>query len=300
MSAGAGLVCVVGSLNEDIGLRVPTLPRPGETVMSTGRSLGPGGKGANQAAAAGALGARVAMVGAVGTDAAGDRSLAALRARGVDVSGCLKRGDHHTGTAVVVVDDTSENHIVVDPGANATLAPAEVVAALAGLRPRVVLAQLEVPVACVAAAVRECPSATTILNPAPMPPDPTSVLSLLADVDLLVPNRAELGQLAGRPEPRTLAEVASCVADLGFAGDVVVTMGADGAYCFPAGAAPVVLAAEPVTAVDTSGAGDVYCGALARALAAGAPLLEAARLANRAAAASTLLPGAQVPAGFAG
>lgn len=298
--ARAGVVCVVGSLNEDIGLRVPALPKPGETVLSTGRRLGPGGKGANQAAAAGALGARVAMVGAVGADGAGDRSLDALTTRGVDVSRCLRRSDDRTGTAIVVVDDAGENHIVVDSGANSTLTADEVAAAVLDLQPAVVLAQLEVPVEGVAAALRARPAATTILNPAPMPPDARPILGLLADVDLLVPNRTELGQLAGRPEPRTAAEVAACVAGLGASGDVVVTMGADGAFCFPAAGEPVWLEAETVEAVDTSGAGDVFCGALAQALAAGSPLLDAARIANRAAAASTGHPGAQVPAGFTG
>jgi ribokinase len=303
MSAGP-LVCVVGSLNEDTTLRVPGLPRPGETVLATGSFRAPGGKGANQAAAAAVLGrgraARVAMVGAVGSDDAGERSVAALADCGVDVGSVRRLETAPTGTAVVVVDDAGENHIVVDPGANAALAPDEVEKVVADLGPAVVLAQLEVATACIAAAARAVPGARVILNPAPMPADPSVVLALLDAIDVLVPNQAELGRLAGRPTPQTPDEVASCVAALGFAGDIVVTMGAHGAYLVPRDAPARHVPAQPVDAVDTSGAGDVFAGCLAVALAAGEDLVDAVAEANRAAGRSTEIAGARVPAGFAG
>lgn len=302
--SGGPLVCVVGSLNEDTTLRVPSLPRPGETVLATGSFRAPGGKGANQAAAAAVLGrsrgTSVAMVGAVGGDDAGERSVAALAACGVDVASVRRLGTVATGTAVVVVDDAGENHIVVDPGANGALAAEEVEKAVGDLRPAVVLAQLEVATACIEAAARAVPEARVILNPAPMPADPAAVRVLLDRVDVLVPNQAELGRLAGRPTPRTPEEVASCVATLAFAGDVVVTMGAHGAYVAPRDAAARHVPAQPVDAVDTSGAGDVFTGCLAVALAGGADLVEAVAEANRAAGRSTELAGARVPVDFAG
>lgn len=296
------LVCVVGSLNQDTGLRVAALPKPGETVLASSRTTAPGGKGANQAVAAAALGGTVAMVGAVGTDAAGDQSLAALASRGVDSSAVRRVSTAATGSAVVVVDDSGENHIVVDAGANGEVAADKVVSAVGSLAPALLLLQLEVPYAAVAAAAQAAAGVTVVLNPAPMPSDPAQVLAMLAHVDVLVPNRAELGRLAGRPEPLGDEEVAACVDTLDFAGDVVVTMGSGGVYCFPAGfpadGEPVHLPAERVEVVDTSGAGDAFCGCLAVRLAAGDPLLDAVRAANRAAALSTTVPGAQLPADF--
>jgi len=298
------LVCVVGSLNEDTTLRVAALPRPGETVLASDSFRAPGGKGANQAAAAAVLGrgrdARVVMVGAVGRDDAGERSVAALADCGVDTVAVRRLDRTPTGTAVVVVDEAGENHIVVDPGANGALAADEVERVVAELRPSVVLAQLEVATACIEAAARAVPDARLILNPAPMPADPGPVVALLDRVDVLVPNQAELGRLAGRPTPQTPEEVAACVAALGFAGDVVVTMGGHGAYVAARDGSARHLPGQRVDAVDTSGAGDVFAGCLAVALAGGAALAEAVTEANRAAGRSTLLPGARVPADFAG
>lgn len=285
---------VVGSLNEDTGLRVPSLPKPGETILASSRSETPGGKGANQAAAAAILGGRVAMIGAVGTDDAGARSLAALERRGVDTSSVQRVSSRHTGNAIVVVDDTGENHIVVDPGANAALEATHVTQAITAVAPRLVLAQLEVPLSSVAAAVTAAHDATFVLNPAPMPADVGSIRELWDGVDVIVPNRAELGQLVGRPEPMGLDEVAACVTALDFAGDVVVTMGGDGVYCAPVGARPVHLPAETVDVVDTSGAGDVFCGCLGVELATGASIVDAATVANRVAARSTTIRGAQL------
>lgn len=290
---------VVGSLNEDTGLRVPALPKPGETILADSRSETPGGKGANQAAAAAILGGRVAMIGAVGADDAGDRSLAALGRRGVDTGQVQRVTSRHTGNAIVVVDGTGENHIVVDPGANAALESTHVAQAVTALAPRLVLAQLEVPIACVAAAISAAREATFVLNPAPMLTDVARLREVWDGADVIVPNRAELGQLAGRPEPMGLDEVAACVAALDFVGDVVVTMGGDGVYCAPAGARHVHLPADAVDVVDTSGAGDVFCGCLGVQLASGASIVDAASVANRVAARSTTVDGAQLSSDIA-
>jgi len=298
----SSLVGVVGSLNDDTTLRVGALPAPGETTLTTAARLSsPGGKGANQAAAAAVLGAdlgcRVAMVGAVGDDEPGERSLTALTSVGVDVARVARRPGSGTGIAVITVDATGENTIVVDAGANDTVAAAEASSAVADLAPDVLVLQLEVPVPAVAAAARAVGSdggGLVVLNPAPMPADADPVRDLLGAVDVLVPNRGELGRLAGRPEPTSSAEVTDCVAALDFAGSVVVTLGADGALCFEKGAEPVAVPGERVGTVDASGAGDVFCGCLAVGLAAGEALVDAVRRANAAAAASTTHHGARL------
>lgn len=292
-----GLVCVVGSVNDDTTLTVPALPTPGETTLTNGERLtSPGGKGANQAVAAAILGARVAMVGAVGRDEPGERSLAALHDAGVDLAAVAVREDVGTGMAVITVDANGENTIVVDPGANASLTVEEVTKAVVAAEPTVLLLQLEVPLEAVTAAARAATGAVVVLNPAPMPADPGPIRDMLSLVDVLVPNRSELGRLARLPEPTDASEVAQCVAALGHAGSVVVTLGADGALCFENGAAPVAVPGVPTATRDTSGAGDVFCGCLAQELARGAGLLEAARRANMLAAASTVYPGARLRA----
>ena len=292
-----GLVCVVGSLNDDTTLAVPVLPSPGETTLTRGvRLTSPGGKGANQAVAAAVLGAEVAMVGAVGDDEPGERSLAALRDVGVDLTAVAVREDVGTGIAVITVDDSGENTIVVDPGANGTLTADEVTRAVTAASPAVLLVQLEVPRDAVTAAVEAAGGAVVVLNPAPMPADPEPVREVLPRVDVLVPNRSELGRLAGRPEPTDASEVAECVAALGPSGSVVVTLGADGALCFEPGAAPVLVPGIPTATRDASGAGDVFCGCLAQELARGTGLLDAVRSANVLAAASTAHPGARIRA----
>ena len=146
------------------------------------------------------------------------------------------------------------------------------------------------------AAAEAATGAVVVLNPAPMPADPSFVRGLLPLVDVLVPNRSELGRLAGRPEPTDAPEVAECVAALGSTGSVVVTLGADGALCFERGAAPVLVPGILTRTRDASGAGDVFCGCLARELARGTGLVEAVRSANTLAAASTVHPGARIPA----
>ena len=281
---------VVGSLNEDVLAAVDRLPGRGETVVARAATVTPGGKGANQAAAAALLGEAVHMVGRVGEDPAGDRQLAALTASRVDVRGVLRTAGVATGSATIPVEDGSgENLIVVVPGANARLAPADVDVA-AVREAGVLLLQLEVPLATVEAAARTA-KGTVVLTPAPPRRLPTG---LLDRVDVLVPNEHELAQLAGagpgERSPTVLAELARRVTSRA----VVVTLGARGALIVPADGGQVLLQAPPpVSAVDTTGAGDSFCGALGQALASGAGLADAARHAVTAAALSTTGPGAR-------
>jgi ribokinase len=281
-------VAVVGSLNMDLVVRVPELPGPGETVSGGDLFRNPGGKGANQAVAAARLGRRVAMVGCVGDDEAGRDLLAALAADGVDHARVRVAGDVPSGTALILVSDDGENQIVVSPGANARLTPGDVAAAEATLAAAAVtLLQLEVPLETVAAAAGTA-GGRVVLNPAPVRPLPDD---LLGRVDVLVPNRVELAQLTGGPAPDTVEEAALLAGRLP-ARAVVVTLGADGALVVEDGQASHV-PAVPVRPVDTTAAGDAFCGGLADALAGGADLQEAARRAVRVAAAACLRRGAQ-------
>jgi ribokinase len=282
-------VTVVGSLNEDVLVAVGRLPGRGETVIGRSAVLAPGGKGANQAAAAGELGPGVHMVGRVGEDPAGDRQLAALAGSRVNVSRVHRTPGASTGSATIPVEEgTGENLIVVVPGANAELTP-EDADAESVRRAHVVLLQLEVPLATVEAAARAA-TGTVVLTPAPPQPLPAG---LLEHVDVLVPNEHELAQLAGVEQgersPAELAGLARSVASCA----VVVTLGARGALVVPPEGDVLLQAPPPVTAVDTTGAGDCFCGALAQGLAADPDLPAAVRLAVAAAALSTTGPGAR-------
>lgn len=291
------VISVVGSLNVDISYRVAVMPVPGETVMASDRARSFGGKGGNQAVAAAALGGRVGFVGAVGHDEPGRLYLEHLRGLGVDVVGVEQVEHADTGTATILVDDTGENLIVVEPGANASLGPDWVGRHVREAGPDVVLAQLEVPVEALEAAASALPDAAVlVLNPAPMPAHGRGLETLLDRVNVLVPNRKELGQLAGRDEPRTNDEVRECLESLTFEGAVVVTLGAEGAIVSEPGSKLHHVPALVVDPVDTTGAGDAFCGALAHGIAEGRQLGESVRRAVEVAGRSTLHRGAQVTA----
>lgn len=292
---GMSMVAVVGSLNLDLVVPVPRHPRPGETVLGGDLVEHPGGKGGNQAVAAARLGGRgrVAMVGRVGADAAGERLRAALAAEGVDVSRVRSAEGRPSGRALVAVDErTGENTIIVSPGANAALLPQDVAAEGALLRDAVVtVLQQEVPADTVEAAARLA-GGTVLLNPAPARPLTEHLRDgLLPMVDVLVPNRGELGVLVGEELP-DLHAVADAARRLRGPAAVVVTLGADGALLCEDGAV-LLVPPHPVRPVDTTAAGDAFCGALAVCLAERLPLHEAVRLANTAAALATTRPGAQ-------
>jgi len=288
--AGVGRVIVVGSVNVDLVVRVPELPRPGVTVSGGELSRHHGGKGGNQAAAAARLGAQVFFVGAVGRDEMGDSALAALVSEGVEVS-LVRRVDGPTGVALIVVDDAGQNQIAVAPGSNLAVDGAFVAAAMARLAPAagdVVLVSREIP----ADGVREgleagrAGGATTILNPAPA--DGLDAASRAA-ADILTPNESELEAIAGTG---SLADAAGLLAAVATRA-LVVTLGAAGAGSSSASEPRSMSAAPKVTPVDTTGAGDTFNGGLAALLADGRPLAEAVRLAVRAASLSTLRAGAR-------
>ncbi|MBI3126689.1 MAG: ribokinase [Candidatus Tectomicrobia bacterium] len=291
-------VLVVGSANFDIVVRVPRLPRPGETVLGGPRREFRGGKGANQAlAAARAAGGahRVRLVCFTGEDAAGASYRKFLAAEGIERGGLLRaRGP--TGTALILVDGEGKNQIAVSPGANALLTPGRLGARRDLLDwGAAVLAQLEVPLSVVREAFRRGRrrGAVTILNPAPAPS--SFPAGLLALTDVLAPNEAEAARLLGRkpaPRPRELPGLARDLLSLGPRA-VVITAGARGAFFLGGDEGGWAEPPPGIRAVDTTGAGDAFCGALALALAEGAGLAGAVRLAVAASSLSVRREGAQ-------
>ncbi|MFE0960220.1 ribokinase [Streptomyces fungicidicus] len=282
---------VVGSANADLVIGVERRPGAGETVLGSDLAVHPGGKGANQAVAAARLGARTALLARVGDDGHGRLLLESQRAAGVDTAGVLV-GGAPTGVALITVDPSGDNSIVVSPGANGRLTPADVRAAGDLFRAsRVVSTQLEIPLETVLEVARNlAPGTRLVLNPSPPQPLPAEVL---AACDPLIVNEHEakviLGDTAGagdRPEDwaRLLLEKGPR--------SVVVTLGGEGALV----ASPEGVARVPsvkVRAVDTTGAGDAFTAALAWRLGAGEPLAEAAAYAARVGAVTVTREGAQ-------
>jgi ribokinase len=286
-------ICVVGSLNTDLTFRTSRLPNPGETLRATALHVGHGGKGANQAVMAARLGAQVALVGRVGRDAFGDAMLRHITREGIDAIYIKEDVKEPSGTAAIVVDDAARNCILVVPGANGTLTPQDVRDAESAIRPaRVLLCQLEVPINAVKEAFRIARSAgvRTILNPAPAAELPDELLQL---TDICVPNETELELLTGR-STLNFDEIEAAARTLLRRGPptVIVTLGARGVLIVTLDGSEHV-PAVPVEAVDPTGAGDAFIGALAVFLAEDRKLLEAVRWACAAAALSVTRLGAQ-------
>jgi ribokinase len=286
-----GGVMVVGSANMDLVVRTSHFPQPGETVLGGEFIAFPGGKGANQAVAVGKLGGKVRFVAKVGGDGFGQDLLRSLGAAGVDTGLVVMDPTLPTGVAFITVDEAGENTIVVASGANMHLHPDEVRDALLETTPAVLLAQLEVPLDTVIAAIAGVPNdAIVIVNPAPARVLPEDVL---ARIDYLTPNEQETEALTGiRP-----VDDASCLAaanrllDRGVR-NVIVTLGDQGAF-FASPQGGRQFSTLQVRPVDTTAAGDAFNGALARFLAEGRPVEQAIYLANAAGAMTTLRMGAQ-------
>lgn len=291
MNAG---VVVVGSANADLVVQVPRRPGGGETLLGGDLRLLPGGKGANQAAAAGRCGAPVKFVGCVGGDANGRYLREQLADAGVDTA-FLAEAERPTGTAIILLTPDGENSIVVSPGANQQfdVAAAERSAA-AWADTGVVVLSLEIPLdtAFHVAARASAGGARVILNAAPAAPIPRETLEVC---DPLIVNEHEalevLGASADDPDASDFPRLAERLLAAG-ARSVVVTIGADGAVVASAGGVGHV-PAYAVSAVDTTGAGDAFVGATAGELAAGASLQEAVRFATAVSAVSVQRVGAQ-------
>ncbi|MFE6774529.1 ribokinase [Streptomyces sp. NPDC057702] len=282
---------VVGSANADLVIGVERRPAPGETVLGSDLAVHPGGKGANQALAAARLGARTALLARVGDDEHGRLLLASQRAAGVDTAGVLV-GGAPTGVALITVDPSGDNSIVVSPGANGRLTPEDVRAAAPLLAAaRVVSVQLEIPLETVAETVRgRAPGARLVLNPSPPAPLPAEVL---AACDPLVVNEHEARYVLGADAGRTPRDWAPALLALG-PRSVVITLGARGALVADSRTGSLERLASPeVDAVDTTGAGDAFTAALAWRLGRGDDLRAAAAFAVRVGAAAVTARGAQ-------
>jgi ribokinase len=271
-------VCVVGSANLDLVATADRIPLPGETVLGVDFAEHPGGKGLNQAVAAARCGATTAFCGALGGDAAAGQLTDVMDGDGIDRTTIQQLPGVPTGRAMISVSADGENSIIVIPGANAALHPEHVrdIAASAS----VLIVQLEIPLATVQAALEAARSAgaTTILNPAPAVALAPETLALC---DVIVPNEHEAELLGGVDDLLRLGAKA-----------VVVTMGSRGARLFRPGADPVAIEPFLVEPVDTTAAGDAFCGGLAASLAKRSELLDALRFASACGALATTRAGA--------
>jgi ribokinase len=287
-------VCVVGASNIDLISYVPRLPALGETLHGSTFRTGFGGKGANQAVMAAKLGAEVVMVGKLGTDDFGDRTLANFRELGIDISQVSRSETAPTGVAPIMVAPDGSNAIVIVTGANDLLDADDIAAARPSFRDSgVVICQLEIPVEVTLAALRAAreEGTRTILNPAPAREDLPS--ELLGSCDLLCPNQSEAALLTGHPVD-TASQAATAARELLARGPsaVLITLGGDG--CVVADEAGVdEIPGVTVEAVDSTGAGDAFVGALGYYLARGDELRSAASWANRIAALSVTAQGTQ-------
>jgi len=286
-------VVVIGSLNMDLVTRAPRLPRGGETLIGHTFATVSGGKGANQAVAAARLGAQVSMVGCVGSDAYGHELRDALLAEQIDCQ-AVSTVEDSSGVALIVVDDQSQNAIVIVAGANGALTPAVIDQFDAVLQAAdVIICQLEVPDATVGHALKRgrALGKTVILNPAPasrpLPAD------WYANIDYLIPNESEASALTGLSvDSLASAEVAASQLLTAGAGKVIITLGAQGSL-FADGQGFQHFPAPKVQAVDTTAAGDTFVGGFAAALASGCSEAEAIGFGQVAAALSVTRAGAQ-------
>lgn len=286
-------VVVIGSLNMDLVTRAPRLPKGGETLIGHSFATVSGGKGANQAVAAARLGAQVAMVGCVGNDDYGVQLRDALLAEQIDCQAVSTVADS-SGVALIVVDDNSQNAIVIVAGANGAMTPAVIDRFDAVLQAAdVIICQLEIPDATVGHALKRARALgkTVILNPAPasrpLPAD------WYAAIDYLIPNESEAAALSGLPvDSLEAAESAAGQLIAMGAGKVIITLGAQGSL-FANGKGFEHFPAPKVKAVDTTAAGDTFVGGFAAALASGKSEAEAIRYGQVAAALSVTRAGAQ-------
>jgi len=269
------------------------LPVPGETIVGGEFFIYPGGKGANQAVAAARLGGQVSLVASIGGDIFGKRSIELIATEGIDVSGIISNENEASGVALITVDKNGENCITVAPGSNATLYPRSIERSVELIRSAsIVMMQLEIPLETIIYAAQLCrnTNATFILNPAPACRLPDS---LFPDIDIITPNEKEAEMLTGImiSDLSSASMAAQILKDKG-AGIVIITLGKQGALIvtddFEQHVPSII-----VDAIDTTGAGDIFNGALAVALANGMELTAAVAFACKAAALSVTRLGAQ-------
>jgi len=285
-------ILILGSSNTDMTVKTAVMPVPGETVLGGEFTMSAGGKGANQAVAAKRAGGDVSFICKVGKDMFGDNSLRHYESEGIDVSGVL-RSDKPSGVALITVDDSAENCIVVASGANVDITAEDIEASRPMLEScDILLMQLEIPVPAVlqAAKIAHAAGAMVVLNPAPYSQLPEEIFQYIS---LFIPNETELAAFSGiQVTDQESAQKAAAVLFEKGVGKMIVTMGSKGSLILDGGEAKFVQARK-VQAVDTTGAGDTYCGSLCVALAEGKSIVEAAEFASASSALSVTKMGAQ-------
>lgn len=288
-------IVVIGSSNTDMVVKTSHLPAGGETVLGGTFFMNAGGKGANQAVAAARYGNRVVFVAKMGDDLFGKQVLKSLKEDNIVTDYVFVDKENPSGVALITIDSEAENCIVVAPGANMSLSPADIDVASEEIRNAdVLLMQLESPVETVTYAAKMAAEAgvPVILNPAPAPAEPLSE-ELLKNLYLITPNRSEASRLSGIEvkDMESAYRAAKAIRDMG-PKCVIITLGNEGSL-LDDGAMPMRVEALKVEAVDTTAAGDTYNGVLASVIAEGRSLIEAMREANVAAAISVTRMGAQ-------
>jgi ribokinase len=276
--SASGTVLVGGTINTDLVARLPVAPEAGETVTGTEFAIFGGGKGANQAAAAARSGAPTAIVAALGDDDFGRQRRADLEAEGVDTTDVATTTEAASGVALITVEEsTGQNRIAYVPGATLTVTPEQARAAIARVRPAVLLTTLELPLDALSDLYDEARAtgATTLLNATP---EPEIGQELLSRTDFLIVNETEAADLLGRQVTvEDAPDAARALIKLGPKA-AVITIGKHGAVIAAGDGNVTHIPAPDVTVVDTTGAGDAFCGAMAAGLAAGLDPVAAARI----------------------
>lgn len=285
-------ILVIGSSNTDMTVKADKLPAPGETVLGGVFSMGQGGKGANQAVAAKRLGGDVSFVCKVGKDLFGENSVKSYSREGIDTSN-IRYSSMPSGIALINVDANAENSISVASGANMDFSPEDIAGIADSIKAAgILLLQFEIPVETVLAAAKMGSEAGcyVVLNPAPVCTFPQELYEYIS---LIIPNRTEISQMAGMEvSDGSSAEKAAAVLKSRGAGEIITTLGSKGSLICNGHSAEFV-PSRKVDAIDTTAAGDTYCGALCVALVEGMSLIKAAKFATAASSIAVTRHGAQ-------
>lgn len=285
-------ILVIGSSNTDMTVVADRLPVPGETVLGGRFAMGPGGKGANQAVAAQRLGGNVSFICKVGKDIFGENTIRHYKNEGMDTEGIML-SDEPSGVALISVDQNAENCIVVASGANADISESDIEAHRKKIEEAsILLLQLEIPVEAVvrAAKIGHEAGVYVVLNPAPACDLPEEIYRY---VSLIIPNQTEIALMTGveANDEEGASKAVGILREKGVQ-DVIVTMGSKGSMVYHQGKSTFV-PSKKVNAVDTTAAGDTYCGGLCVALSEGKDIIEAARFATASSALTVQKRGAQ-------